>query len=33
MKKNPYEFVSNQARKASATYGVRSISLLARKGR
>ena len=26
---NPYEFISEQARRASATYGVKSISLLA----
>ena len=26
---NAYEFISEQARKASATYGVKSISLLA----
>ena len=28
---NPYEFLSEQARSASASYGVKSISLLARK--
>ena len=28
---NPYEFVSDQARDASAKYGVKSVSLLARK--
>ena len=31
MMKNPYEFLSGSARSASATYGVMSISLLARK--
>jgi arsenite methyltransferase len=31
MKKNPYEFLSGSARSASATYGVGSISLVARK--
>jgi hypothetical protein len=31
MKKNPYEFLSDSARGASATYGVMSVSLLARK--
>jgi arsenite methyltransferase len=31
MKRNPYEFLSRQARNASETYGVRSVSLLARK--
>jgi arsenite methyltransferase len=28
---NPYEFISQQARDASAKYGVKSVSLLARK--
>ena len=28
---NPYEFISQRARKASAKYGVKSVSLLARK--
>lgn len=28
---NPYEFISDQARGASATYGVKSISVLARR--
>jgi len=31
MKRNPYEFLSDSARAASAKYGVRSISLLAQK--
>jgi ubiquinone/menaquinone biosynthesis C-methylase UbiE len=31
IRSNPYEFLSNQARDASATYGVKSISLLAVK--
>jgi arsenite methyltransferase len=31
VKKNPYEFLSNSARGASATYGLMSVSLLARK--
>jgi ubiquinone/menaquinone biosynthesis C-methylase UbiE len=31
MKANPYEFLSGSARGASQTYGVRSISLLARR--
>jgi len=30
---NPYEFISQRARRASAKYGVKSISLLARKER
>jgi len=29
---NPYEFISEQARDASAKYGVKSVSLLALKG-
>jgi arsenite methyltransferase len=29
MRKNPYEFISDRARDASAKYGVRSVSLLA----
>jgi arsenite methyltransferase len=29
-RRNPYEFISTQARNASAEYGVRSVSLLAR---
>ena len=29
---NAYEFISDRARNASATYGVKSISVLARKG-
>lgn len=32
MKKNPYEFISEQAQNASAKYGVKSVSILARKG-
>lgn len=31
VKPNPYEFLSEQARGASATYGVKSVSVLARK--
>ncbi len=31
VRENPYRFVSQQARNASATYGVKSISLLAVK--
>ncbi len=31
-KRNPYEFLSDQARNASADYGVKSVSVLARKG-
>jgi arsenite methyltransferase len=31
MKSNPYEFLSGSARGASETFGVRSVSLLARK--
>jgi arsenite methyltransferase len=30
-KENPYEFISERARNASAKYGVKSVSLLARK--
>jgi hypothetical protein len=30
---NPYEFLSTQARDASARYGVASVSLLARRSR
>ncbi len=30
-RKNPYEFISEQARNASAKYGVKSVSLLATK--
>jgi arsenite methyltransferase len=30
-KQNPYEFISERARNASAKYGVKSVSLLARK--
>jgi arsenite methyltransferase len=30
MKENPYEFISEQARNASAKYGVKSVALLAR---
>jgi arsenite methyltransferase len=33
IKTNPYEFISDRARNASATYGVKSVSLLARKER
>ena len=33
IKTNPYEFISDRARNASAKYGVKSISLLARKER
>jgi arsenite methyltransferase len=32
VKRNPYEFISQRARNASAKYGVKSVSLLARKG-
>jgi ubiquinone/menaquinone biosynthesis C-methylase UbiE len=32
-RRNPYEFISARARNASGTYGVKSISLLARKPR
>jgi arsenite methyltransferase len=32
VKGNPYEFISQRARNASAKYGVKSVSLLARKG-
>ena len=31
MHKNPYRFISDQARRASQTFGVMSVSLLARK--
>jgi ubiquinone/menaquinone biosynthesis C-methylase UbiE len=31
-RQNPYEFISEQARNASAKYGVKSVSLLAVKG-
>ena len=31
IRENPYEFLSEPARNASATYGVKSVSLLARK--
>ena len=31
IKTNPYEFISDRARNASAKYGVKSVSLLARK--
>jgi len=31
VRRNPYEFVSTQARSASGTYGVKSVSLLAIK--
>jgi arsenite methyltransferase len=33
IRRNPYEFISGRARNASAKYGVRSVSLLARKER
>ena len=33
IKTNPYEFISDRARNASAKYGVKSVSLLARKER
>jgi ubiquinone/menaquinone biosynthesis C-methylase UbiE len=33
VRRNPYEFISPRARRASAKYGVKSISLLARKER
>ena len=33
IRRNPYEFISERARNASAKYGVNSISLLARKER
>jgi len=33
IRSNPYEFISERAREASAKYGVKSISLLARKER
>lgn len=32
VRQNPYEFISDQARDASAKYGVKSVSLLAVKG-
>ena len=31
IRRNPYEFISERGRRASATYGVKSVSLLARK--
>jgi arsenite methyltransferase len=31
LRENPYEFISERARNASAKYGVKSVSLLARK--
>jgi arsenite methyltransferase len=31
IRRNPYEFISERARNASAKYGVKSVSLLARK--
>ncbi len=31
IRSNPYEFISDQARNASAKYGVKSVSLLARR--
>jgi arsenite methyltransferase len=31
VRRNPYEFISERARSASARYGVKSVSLLARK--
>jgi ubiquinone/menaquinone biosynthesis C-methylase UbiE len=31
LRENPYEFISQRARNASAKYGVKSVSLLARK--
>jgi arsenite methyltransferase len=33
IRRNPYEFISQRARNASAKYGVKSVSLLARKER
>jgi ubiquinone/menaquinone biosynthesis C-methylase UbiE len=33
LRQNPYEFISERARDASAKYGVKSVSLLARKER
>jgi ubiquinone/menaquinone biosynthesis C-methylase UbiE len=33
VRRNPYEFISERARDASAKYGVKSVSLLARKER
>jgi arsenite methyltransferase len=32
IRENPYEFISDRARNASAKYGVKSVSLLATKG-
>jgi len=32
LRENPYEFISDRARGASEKYGVKSVSLLARKG-
>ena len=31
IKRNPYQFISDQARNASASYGVKSVSILAHK--
>ena len=31
IKRNPYQFISDQARNASASYGVKSVSVLAHK--
>jgi hypothetical protein len=31
MKRNPYQFLSEQARDATTKYGVKSVSLLARR--
>ena len=31
IRRNPYQFISDQARNASATYGVKSVSILAQK--
>jgi hypothetical protein len=31
MRGNPYEFISERARTASVKYGVKSVSVLARK--
>jgi arsenite methyltransferase len=31
LKSNPYQFISDQARNASTTYGVKSVSILAHK--
>jgi arsenite methyltransferase len=33
IRRNPYEFISQRARDASVKYGVKSVSLLARKER